>query len=61
MEFLSQHGVHFTAKNVAEDSKARDEVKQRTGRMSCPVIVVGGDVVAGFDRGRLTNLLSLPD
>ncbi|MFQ5533157.1 MAG: glutaredoxin family protein [Candidatus Methylomirabilales bacterium] len=61
MEFLSQHGVHFTAKNVVEDSKARDEVKQRTGRMSCPVIVVGGDVVAGFDRGRLTSLLSLPD
>lgn len=61
MEFLSQHGVQFTAKNVVEDSKARDEVKERIGRMSCPVILVGGEVVAGFDRGRLASLLALPD
>ncbi len=59
MEFLSQAGVQFTAKNVAEDSKATEELTQRTGRMSVPVIDVDGQVVVGFDRGRLSSLLGL--
>ena len=49
----------FTAKNVAEDDLAREELVARTGRMAVPVIVVDGDVVSGFDRGRLTRVLGL--
>lgn len=59
MEFLSQKGVRFTAKNIAEDSKAKEELTQQTGRMSVPVIVVNGEVVVGFDRERLVSLLGL--
>jgi glutaredoxin len=59
MEFLSQQGVSFTAKNVAEDGHAREELTQRTGRMRVPVIIVSGNVMVGFDRGRLVGLLGL--
>jgi glutaredoxin 3 len=59
MEFLSQQGVRFTAKNIAEDSQAREELTQRTGRLSIPVILVNGDIVVGYDRGRLMSLLGL--
>ena len=59
MEFLSQQGVRFTAKNIAEDDTARDELTQRTGRLRIPVIIVNEDVVVGFDRGRLAHLLGL--
>lgn len=59
MEFLSQHGVPFTARNVVEDSTARDELTQRTGRLSIPVIVVDEEIVVGFDRKRLETLLEL--
>ncbi len=59
MEFLSQKGIQFIAKNVAEDSQAREELVQRTGRMSCPTIIVNGEVITGFDRGRLVSLLDL--
>ena len=31
----------------------------RTGRMAVPVIVVGDEVVVGFDRGKLQRLLGL--
>ncbi len=50
--------MSFTAKNVAEDAAARDELIARTGRMAVPVIVVGDEVV-GFDRGRLKRLLGV--
>jgi hypothetical protein len=44
---------------VAEDTAARDELITRTGRMAVPVITVDGDVVVGFDRGRLQRLLGI--
>ena len=58
-EFLSAHGIEFTAKNVAEDRAARHELIARTGRMAVPVITVDDEVVVGFDRGRLPRLLGI--
>jgi len=58
-EFLSSHGIAFTAKNVAEDATARDELIARTGRVAVPVITVDDEVVVGFDRGRLQRLLGI--
>jgi glutaredoxin len=49
--------VPFTARNIAEDATAREELIARTGRMAVPVITVGDEVIVGFDRGRLTRLL----
>ena len=51
--------MEFTAKNVAEDPVALEELRARTGRMAVPVITIGDDVVVGFDRGRLKRLLGL--
>jgi glutaredoxin len=51
--------VKFTARNVAEDAAARDELLARTGRMAVPVITVDDHVVVGFDRGRLQRLLGI--
>jgi glutaredoxin len=51
--------VPFTAKNVAEDVGAREELIAKTGRMAVPVITVDDQVVVGFDRGRLQRLLGL--
>lgn len=58
-EFLSSHGVEFTAKNVAEDTTARAELIARTGRIAVPVITIDDEVVIGFDRGRLQRLLAI--
>jgi glutaredoxin 3 len=49
--------VAFTAKNVAEDETARAELTARTGRLAVPVIIVGDEVIVGFDRGKLKRLL----
>ena len=58
-EFLSDHGIAFTDHNVAEDVEARDTLLATTGESATPVIVVGDEVVVGFDRGRLQRLLRL--
>lgn len=48
----------FTAKNVQEDPVALAEL-QRLGLRSTPVTVIDGEVVVGFDRGKLERLLGL--
>jgi len=57
-EFLSQKGVKYKELNVAEDTKVRDEMVRKTGRMAVPTITVDGRAVVGFDRGELEKLLS---
>ncbi len=58
-EFLSHHNVSFTDRNVAEDPNALRELTEKTGRRATPVIIVDGDVIVGFDRGKLERLLGL--
>jgi glutaredoxin len=51
--------VAFRDVNVAADATAREELVRLTGQMAVPVIVVDGEVVRGFDKGRLKTLLRI--
>jgi glutaredoxin 3 len=44
---------------VADDPAARADLVTLTGRLAVPVITVDGEVVVGFDRGRLQRLLGI--
>jgi glutaredoxin 3 len=57
-EFLTQHGIAFQMRNVAEDPAAMDELMQ-LGFATTPVSVIDGEIVVGFDRKRLAALLGL--
>jgi len=58
-EFLTQHNISFTDKNVAADISARDEMKAKSSSLGVPVIDVDGTVVVGFNRTKLQELLGL--
>jgi glutaredoxin len=55
-EFLSQNKIEYTERNIADDKTALAEL-EKLGYKTTPVIVVDGEVVAGFDRAKLENLL----
>ncbi len=48
----------FIDKNIREDKAAFDEL-QKMGHRATPVTVINGEVVVGFDRGKLERLLGL--
>jgi len=52
-------GVAFVEKNIRDDPGALAELEQ-LGYRATPVTVINGQVVVGFDRGRLMRLLGLP-
>lgn len=58
-EFLSQHNVEFTQYNVAENAEARDEMIEKYDSMSTPTIIIGDQVITGFDPDQLTKMLNL--
>lgn len=57
--FLSENNIKFEDVNVAEDQKAAQEMMQKSGQMSVPVIDVDGQVVLGFDKAKLKKLLNI--
>ncbi len=57
-EFLSQHGIGFEERDVSSDEAALGELQKR-GLMTTPVILIDDEVVVGFDRTKLAQLLGV--
>ena len=57
-EFLSQSGVKFTEKNLAENDEFLQELNG-VGSQSTPTTVIDGEVIVGFNRTALKRKLGL--
>jgi len=57
-EFLSQKGYKFADFDVTKDRAALDEMVKISGARSVPVISACNEVMVGFDRTRLEQMLS---
>lgn len=55
-EFLAKKGVEFESRDVSQDEKALNELLE-IGYQTTPVTVIDGEIVLGFDRKRLDELL----
>jgi glutaredoxin 3 len=57
-EFLSQKGYKFTEYDVTKDRAALDEMVRISGARSVPVITACNEVMVGFERNRLEQMLN---
>jgi len=55
--YLDEKGIKYQDFDVTQDAAAKDEMIEKSGQMGVPVITVDGELVIGFDRERLDNLL----
>ena len=55
-EYLSQKGIQFQEKDIAQDPDALADLK-KLGYMTTPVIVIDGSVIVGFDAGQIDQVL----
>ena len=58
-DFFQSNRVQYQELNVAADAKARDEMIQKSGQLGVPVTEIDGQIVVGFDRARLSELLGI--
>jgi len=59
-EVFTENGVEYANYDVSKDLEKRQEMFSITNQMGVPVIVIGDDVVIGFDKEKLEELLSIP-
>jgi len=57
-EYFNENNVEYTEKNVSTDLEARKELMSK-GFMGVPVIYVEDEVIQGFDKAKLDELLGL--
>ena len=58
-DFFNANHVAFTDFDVASDMAKRQEMIEKTGQMGVPVIIVGDEVIVGFDEPRLRSALAI--
>lgn len=58
-EFFKTNSVAFEAFDVATDLVKRQEMIEKSGQMGVPVIFVDNELVVGFDKERLSELLGI--
>lgn len=59
MDYLKQAGVEFEEKDVSVDIQAAREMVKVSGQMGVPVVTIDGNVVVGFDKKKIDQLLGL--
>ncbi|GAB6172617.1 hypothetical protein JCM15765_20950 [Paradesulfitobacterium aromaticivorans] len=55
-EFLSQHNIYFIERDINRDDAARVELQKR-GISGVPTFMIGDELVVGFDRAKLLQLI----
>ena len=56
-DFFQKNGIAYEEFNVASDQKAREEMFGKSHQMGVPVIDVDGQILVGFDKKTLEDLL----
>ena len=59
--FLTDHNIEFENINVAEDKEAAKEMIEKSGQMGVPVLDIDGEIVVGFDKKRIVELLKIKE
>lgn len=57
--FFKEHNIAYNEYDVAADREKAQEMINKSGQMGVPVILVGDDLIVGFDEDRLKTLLSI--
>jgi len=57
-EHLASKGLAYDDVDVAADPVALDEMVKLSGQMGVPVVVIGSEVIVGFDKERIDALVT---
>jgi glutaredoxin len=56
--YLSEKGIEFEDRDVSSDQQAVRDLIYKYQSRATPTVVIGEDVVIGFDRQRIEQLLA---
>jgi glutaredoxin-like YruB-family protein len=57
--YLKQNKISFTDIDVSADQRAAEELVRRSGQTGVPQIDINGEIIVGFNRARIDELLGI--
>ncbi len=58
-DYFQKNSIRFRDIDVSRDQKAAEEMVKRSGQQGVPQTVIGGQVVIGFDKAKIDQLLNI--
>jgi len=58
-DYLKEHNIPFENIDVSSDENGLQEMIKTSGQMGVPVILIDGDIIVGFDQGKIAEKLGL--
>lgn len=58
-DFFKANNVAYTEYDVASNLEKRKEMMEKSGQMGVPVIVIGDELIVGFDKPEIAKMLGL--
>ncbi len=57
--YFSKHNIEFINIDVSKDEKELDKMIKDSGQMGVPVVDIDGQVIIGFDKQKIDELLKI--
>ena len=59
--YLKEHAIEFEEINVAGNQKALKEMIEKSGQMGVPGVDIDGQIIVGFDREKIRQVLRITE
>jgi glutaredoxin-like YruB-family protein len=60
-EWMTENKISYVDYNVAEDMGRRKEMVEITGQLGVPVIMIGENIMVGFNQEEMAKLLNVAE
>ena len=60
-QFFKENNVAYEEFNVASDMAKRQEMIEKSGQMGVPVILIKNNVIVGFNKPKIIELLGITE
>ncbi len=58
-DFFKENNIKYTEVDVGADREKADEMIKKSGQMGVPMIEIDGEIIIGFDKKRISELLDI--
>ncbi len=60
-DYFDNNKIEYTDYDVSTDLEARQAMMDKSGQMGVPQIIIGDDLIVGFDKPKIDELLGLSE
>ncbi|MBU2036978.1 glutathione S-transferase N-terminal domain-containing protein [Patescibacteria group bacterium] len=60
-KFLDEKGIKYESIDVSQSAKDLQEMIDKSGQMGVPVVEIDGQIIVGFNKNKIVELLNIKD